>query len=234
MTVLSACQDAAKLLRPSSTPPSIIFTSSDPFAIELAALSNEAATAIAKYYDWQKLITLKTQAGDGSATAFDLPSDYDRMLVKGAVFKTSILRPMQPVRDFDIWLDHRIRSYGIVDGEWIIFGGQINIEPALASTDSAKFYYVSNLIVTDEDTSTKSTFDADTDTFRLPERLLTLALIWRWRQRKGFDYAEDMRNYEIALAEEVNRDRGSHMVRVGMPRISTGAELAFPGVIVDA
>lgn len=231
MTVLVACQDAAKQIKPAQTAPATIFNSTDTFAVELSALVNEAAYDIAKKHDWRKLILLQTQSGNGSSTAFDLPSDYDRMPVKAAVFSGKTTRPMTLIEDLDVWLDHRLRGFGIVDGEWIILSGSLNIEPAMASDDSAKYYYVSKLIVTANNQSTKTSFTADDDTFRLPERLLTLALIWRWRHRKGLDYAEDMQNYEIALAQEIARDKGSRILRLGKPRLPYDADLAFYGTI---
>lgn len=231
MTVLTACQSAAKLLKPAQTVPAVIFSSTETFAVELAALVNESAQAIFKAHDWRGLILLNTQAGDGSATAFDMPADYDRMPVKSSVFLTSTQRPMSKIDDLDVWLERTLSGISGVGGEWTLLGSQINIRPAMASTDSARFYYLSNLIVTAEDDTTKSEFTLDTDSFRLPERLLMLDLVWRWRQRKGLDYAEDMQNFEIAKAEAVNRDKGARMLRFGLRRTRGDAAPAYPWTI---
>jgi hypothetical protein len=231
MTVLSAASNASRLLGKGVI--SALLTSTDPFHVELTALCDEAATDIAKRHDWQKLLTLNTQAGDGSDTTFDLPSDYDRMPVKARVFQTSTSRSMMPVTDLDIWLENTLQSGTAPFGEWIILGGQINIRPALGASDSAKFYYVSKNIVDPASGSNHAVpFTLDTDVFVLPERLLTLGLIWRWRQMKGLDYAEDMNSFEIALAQEIARDKGSRMIAIGRARIPDGVELAYPGTIV--
>jgi len=231
MTVLEACQDAASQLRPAQAVPTAIFASTDPFARELGALSNEAARAIAKVHDWRRLTLLKTQAGDGSATEFDLPTDYDRMPVKGGLFSTAHELKLEPVDDLDEWLDREIRSFVGSIGYWIILSGSLHIKPVMAATESAKYYYITKYIAQTEAGVNKEKFTLDSDVFRLPERLLTLSLIWRWRHRKGLDYTEDMRNFEIAAAEEQSRDKGSRILRVGKARLPDGINYAFPGVI---
>lgn len=231
MTILSVCQDAARLLLPAQTPPSAIFGNTNPFAVELRTLANEGALAIFKEHDWQKQLTLKTQTGDASATAFDLPSDFDRMPIKANVFNSLTSLPMHRVRDLDVWLDHRLRTFGTVHGEWMIIGGQLNVYPVMSASQSAKYYYLSNKTVTANDASTKASFTADTDVWRLPERLLMLDLLWRWRHRKGLAYAEDMRNCEIAKAQEIKTDKGSHIVMVGRARLPADTVPTFPGTI---
>jgi hypothetical protein len=78
MTVLSACREAAIEL--SQPEPSSLFSTTDDFAKELRLQANRAAVAVAKAYDWLKLKAIHTITGDGATTAFELPSDYDRML----------------------------------------------------------------------------------------------------------------------------------------------------------
>jgi hypothetical protein len=232
MTILSVCQDAARLLLPTQAPPTTIFSSSaNPFAVELRTLANEGATAIFEEHDWQKQLTLKTQTGDAVTTAFDLPSDFNRMPIKANVFLSSTSLPMVPIRDLDVWLDHRLRTFGTVHGEWMIIGGKLNIYPVMSASQSAKYYYLSNLTVTANDASTKAAFSADADTWRLPERLLTLDLIWRWRHRKGLSYAEDLRNFQIAQSKAIKADKGSHVLSSGRPRTSSDATPAFPGTV---
>lgn len=233
-TVLATIQDACKLMGRAATAavPSAVFASADTFARELAGVSNEAATYIMKQHDWRLLTTLKTQAGDGSDTSFPLPSDYDRMPVKAAVFRASTTRPMVGIQDLDTWQFNRLQSLSNPTGEWILLGGELQIYPALASTDSAKFYYISNKFATAVDAvTTKAAFTVDTDTFRLGDRLLKLAIIWRWRALKGLDYAEDMQNFEIAFAQEIARDKGARRIVIGKARIPDGVQLAYPGTI---
>lgn len=229
MTILSACQDASKEMGLSV--PSSIYTSSDKYATELGSIANEAATYIAKNYDWRLFLILKTIAGDGATTAFTLPTDYDRMPVKAQIWRASTVQPMEGVQDLDEWRFRRLRNANNPSGEWILLTGSLQIFPVMSLTDSASFYYCSNKIVNDAGLVTKAAFTADTDVFRLPERLIKLALKWRWRAMKRLDSADEQEEYEIAQAQEIVRDKGSRMIRIGRGRIPDGVRTAYPGVI---
>lgn len=225
MTVLSACQSAAtKLNQPR---PATVFGSTSPFAQELGDLANEAATAIAKAHDWRRLTTLATITGDGSDTSFALPSDYDRMPLDSNIYGSLARLPFLKARDLDQWLEFDITPVVGAPGYWINLGGEVQIKPAMASTQTARYYYQSNIIVS----GSKTAFTVDTDTFLLPERLLTLGIVWRWKAQKGLEYAEHLKNYEIAFGEEAGRDKGSRVLHMGTPRIPDGASIAYPGYI---
>lgn len=233
MTVLTACQQASRLMN--IEPPSSIFSSSDTYAKELAAVVNESATAIAKATDWRLLTVLATFTGDGTATAFNLPSNYARMPVKGLVYSTRSQLPLTHIDDLDTWLDMDIRNWTDVIGRWTMLGGQFLLQPVLQPTENAKFYYLSNEIVKSATGAFKAAFSADDDSFRLPERLLALDVIWRWRMSKGLDYAEQMQNFEIARAEEAGRERGARKLAIGKVRVPSIAQgFAYPGVITNA
>lgn len=229
MTVLAAAQAAGIVLL--GRKPSSLF-STDQFGLELGQLATEAATAIAEYYDWQKLKKLKTYAGDGSTIAFDLPTDYGRMLKKGEIHSQMWrTRNFRKARDEDEWLLLQDINLAGTPGVWILLGGQMQFFPPLPAAETARHYYISNLIVGtgDGQPGTKTSFIADGDNFVLSERLLKLALIWRWRSQKRLEYSEDMTNYEIALSEEVAKDRGSKVIVVGPERYSTDTTAPYPG-----
>lgn len=228
MTVLSAAQSAG--IRLIGKKPVNLFSSSEPFSLELSDLATETATAIAKAHDWQALMKLCTLTGDGSKVAFDLPPDYDRMPKKVAVHSGSWDRwRYEPVRDLDQWQDLKTFGGTGLPGWWIMLGGQMQISTGnglgIADGETAQFYYLSNSVT---DTG-KPAFSADAEKFVLPERLLTLGLIWRWRAQKRQEYAEDLRNYEIALSEEIGRDKGSQIIAVGAARWPGRVGTSYPG-----
>ncbi len=227
MTVLTACAEAAIELN--QTEPATLFSTTDQFAKELRTQANKTAKAILKGYDWQKFTALQTMTGDGSTTSFTLPTDYDRMPKKANVLTSQFASPLSKVDDADEWLNLNLRPFVGAPGRWIILGGTMQILPAVATGVTANFYYIKNKIVTG---GTKTEFTADADTFDLPERLITLGVIWRWRAQKRKDYAEDMRNFEIALAEEMANDKGSRVLTVGKQRIGLDADVAHPAIIV--
>jgi len=223
MTVLSACAEAAIEL--SQSEPTTLFSTTNRFAKELRVQANKSAVAIAKAYDWQALTKQATVTGDGSDTSFALPSDYDRMVLKTNLSSASTNIDLVKVRDLDQWAYFQNHFSSTYPGYWMILGGEVLVNPAPALGVEHFYYYITKNVVTGD----KVAFTADTDTFVLPERLLTLSIIWRWRASKRMEYAEDMRNFEIALGEETATDKGSRVLVVGRQRVPYNVRTAYPG-----
>lgn len=227
MTVLTACQKAARRLTSESLVS--LFSSPTTFASEIADLADESATAIAKSYDWPVLTKLHTITGDGTDTSFALPTDYDRMPNGQRVYSTSSFMPLRPTRDLNQWLEFQIDPVVGDPGFWIILGGEMQIKPPLGAATTAKFYYISNKPIS---TNTKTAFTADADTFDLPERLLTLDVIWRWQHRKGLPgWQQNEELFNVALSQEIARAKGSRILFMGAPRHSSDVNVAYPGTV---
>jgi hypothetical protein len=71
-------------------------------------------------------------------------------------------------------------------------------------------------------------FTADDDTFLLPERLLTLGLVWRWRENKKLDASGDQEAFVKALDEYGAKDKGSRVIRRRASRGIPGTYAAWP------
>lgn len=226
MTLLSVCAEVAKVV--GLDEPDAVASSTDREYVELFSLANEMAERIARGYNWQLLSRIHTLTGDGATEDFDLPSDYDRMLVKSQVWSSSLETALSPIGSLDRWLELDIQAFDFVVNAWIIYGGQMHIKPPMATGVTAKFFYQSNLIIAPSAGSNKAEFTADTDSFRLDEQLLKLGMIWQYKAYKGLSYAEDMVNYETLLARLATRDRGSRMLRVGPVRLPRDVKVAYP------
>lgn len=227
MTVLSACNKAAVRIRGRKI--TSLFSTTDQFAIELADLANETAADVSQKHDWQNLTKLCVLDGTGAATSFALPADFDRMLKKGEVHSpTWQTARFTQARDLDQWLDFEALAVAGTPGRWIVFGGEMKILPAMGVGEQAKFFYISkNISKTD-----KPEFDRDDDEFKLPERLIHLGVLWRWRAQKRLSYAEDLKNYEIALGEAIGSDRKQRPLVIGAQRLPANVDLAWPGTII--
>lgn len=148
MTVLAAAQSAA--IRLLGRKPASLF-GNDAFGLELGELATEAAVDIAEYRDWQQLKVLQVHAGDGASIAFDLPTDFSRMLKKGevhsATWKTA---NFSPARDEDEWIYLQDVAISGTPGAWIILGGQMQIFPPMPVGELARYYYISKNIVAED------------------------------------------------------------------------------------
>lgn len=230
MTVLSALQSAA--LRLNGTRPSTIFSATDTFEMELADLANEVAQDIAKSHDWQVLTKVATFTGDGTTTDFAPPTDYDRMLIKSDLIDTaSFAWGYSRIRDVNEWLLLTQEGFEATPGSWILFGGLFQFVPAPAAASTTKFPYISKNIVTPSQGTDETQFIRDGDTFKLSERLLTLGVIWRWREQKKLDVTGEQAAFEKAFAEISGRDKGSRILFTGPARFPASVSNAYPGTL---
>lgn len=231
MSVLTAIQRACPKL--GLEVPVAVFSSTERELVELAEIANDAAEEISKAYDWQALKTVATLTGDASTEDFSQPTDYHRQLLKTKLWSsTRPGSPLEHVPDADTWLGIVTSGLTVSTGQWTIYGGFVRIRPAMALAETAKFFYITKNRVDPASGSNKEFFTLDDDVFLLDESVLRKAIIWKWKESKGLPYAEAMADYEIALAEAIGRDKGSKILIVGMQRLPSGWEYAYPGVVV--
>lgn len=225
MAILSAMQSAALMLV--GRKPGGFFASTDLFATEIADLVNEVAEDVARYQDWQALQKIATLAGDGVATDFDLPADYGRMLVNTDV-QSSVFPLWGFARYDDIneFIRDKALGYRAAPGGWIISGGKIQFNPA--PTGVSSYPYISKYWAMSDTGARKAAFTDDTDSFVLPERLLKLGLVWRWRENKKLDASGDQEAFVKALDEVAVSDGGSRVYRYNGRRSFPGTRLAWP------
>lgn len=199
--------------------------------MEIAELSNEAASDIASAHEWRALTKIYTLTGDGVASSFALPPGYDRMAVaQGIQDPNNIFWGYTAVQSLGEWITVTSNGYAaITPGWWVILDDQFQFQPKPNSGAQARFAYISANYAKTAAGVAASAFTQDSDNFVLEDRLLTLAIIWRWKAQKGMEYAEDMSNYELALSQVAARDTGSQAIRKGAPvRFSSGTRPAWP------
>lgn len=230
MTVLSVAQSVAANVKLDPVP-TTLFGSDEVESVEMRELANECAQYITDEHSWQALTRLHTITGDGATESWDLPSDYGWMPKDQQVWSSSLETPLTRIESRNRWLGLEVQSFDFVYNAWIIYGGQMHIKPALGSGATAKFYYQTKNRVQDSGGTNKALFTADTDTFRLDERLLTLCMIWRYREDNGLPYVEDMRSYGKAVAHALTRDEGAKKVVIGRRTRPRGVQTAYPDQI---
>jgi|SRR5262245_9977634 len=234
MSLLSVVQDVCVFVGVERPDAVIANLASDRTMQEMLALATEMAQRMAAdTRDWQKLKKQQTFAGDGTTTAFTLPSNYQRMPVSSNVWRSSqTAAPMRFIVNSDEWM--RRRNAGEVDawGEWTLMGGQMHIFPAMGVGVNATFVYLDRNPIRYVTTPPAppgegDVFLNDTDTFILGERLLKLGMIWQWKQHKGSSYAEEMGTYSDAIANAMGFDQPAPTF-IGTTPISANARIAYP------
>jgi hypothetical protein len=206
--------------------PDLLFGDTSDQAVEIRSVLQEAADRIVRAHDWSMLKVEETHVGDGTTEGYDLPTDYLRMPKEGQIWSTRWQHPLAPVTAEE-WLRLDVREYDLIVGTWIILEGQVKYRPVLASGESARWFYMSNLAVAPTSGANKALFTADTDTFRLGDRILELALIWEWKRAKGLPYEEQMMPAEEALAKAISDDKGARIISQSSRRNFTG-KMSYP------
>ena len=222
-SALQIVQDAAPKL--GLNVPGALFSASGRTEVELRSVLNEVAERILKAHDWAALKVKASNVGDGATTEYDLPSDFRRMPKDTQIWSSRWQRPLLPITvEDDLRLE--VREYDQIVGTWLLIGGKIKYRPALAADEIATWYYVSSHVVKTA-SGTQERFTLDSDTFRLDDHVLELALVSEWRYRKGLDYAEDMRSAELALAQVISDDKGARIISQSSRR-NVRATPAYP------
>lgn len=232
MTILSAMKSAS--LRLVGYQPSVFFSSGEQFEQEIADLINEAAADIVRYQDWQSLVSIANLTGDGVISAFDIPDGYDRMMLTAEVQDlNNWVWGYQNVNSLNEFLFLQASGWGPYPGIWSIFDNKFNFHPAPPAGQLATFPYVSKNYALDANGATKDAFTKDDDAFRLNggERLLTLWLVWRWRENKKLDATGDQENFIKAIDELAAKDRGSRVYRSRVRTTWGNTRLAYPGIL---
>jgi len=211
MSLLSLVQDAMVLCGFES--PSAVYSSSDPTVSQFKTLSQVEGDILSRRYDWRRLKVLDDYTGDGTTTTFSLPTDFDRFVTGFPFFlDESPQLPLEMVTD-DRMLALKVAQTNPTRPVWRLFGNSVEFYPAPETTDVIKFEYRSKYwIVEETETTSKARWTADTDVAVIPERLITLGLVWRYKKSKGFEYGEDFRTYELEVTKAGSVDGGRQTI----------------------
>lgn len=229
MTLLSVVQDVCSAV--GVAVPTSVFSNitGNRTMREMLALANEMAQRISyDTRDWVKFRKTATLTGDGSTTAFNLPTDFKRMILTANLRRSdNAIQPMRFIPDLDEWLQRRAMNWFTAWGEWTIIGSQINIYPAMGVAVTATFPYMHKNCINLAAGGVNDSFLTDNDVYALDERVLKLGMIWQWKAQKGTAYAEDMGTYGDALTNLMGHDSPAPIMS-GHRNASLNARVAYP------
>jgi hypothetical protein len=215
MSLLSIIQKVAPRL--GLRRPSAVVGSTDLTAQMLLELANEEGDELSRFHDWQALVTERnfTTLAQVAQTNALISTDYDRLPHNVEFWNRTLnLRYAGPTPQ-RVWQQLQSGVAAGVVGWWRIMGGQLQIYPAPTADQSLVFEYISKNWCASATGTPQSEFLADADVARIPERLMQLGIRWRWKQARGFDYAEDLETYEREREKAAVADRGTGRIRNG-------------------
>ena len=164
--------------------------------------------------DWPQPVGAQiTISGTGAAT-YALPADFRRLQRNPySVFDETLDAPGIPISTDGDWVElldsgiagadrfYRIKGY---DGAW-------SIEFESPPTSDIILSYVSNNWMAAGGVPGKM-FTSATDVLILPDRLVEVGTIWRWRERKGLPFADKYQEFNMLLGRYLNDVRGLRSV----------------------
>lgn len=198
MSLLSIAQDVTALV--GIQPPPSVAVNTDTIYAQVRAVIQQATNDLFHRHDWQvmtRVVEYTTVAGERQAGF--LSADYDRMAAGHTLWDAGrdeqIYGPLSPTE----WAGIQQRGSGFINQYWRFIGRDVFLFPAMGAGQVLRFEYLGKNVIKAVDGTERARWEKDDDTSFLPEELITLCAIWKWKSGKGFAYAEDMRNYELAL-----------------------------------
>jgi len=212
-TLLENCQAAIEEIDGFDVP-GTIFGNDDPTAILLKRCANRVGRELARDYKWQELKaehTITTTSGDSD---YAFPTDIQRF-ANLTFWNDTDQWPLVNVSDIG-WRE--LQSGIVVSGVrfyFSVFGDQVNLYPTPSSSFTIKFDYYSSYFAKASDGTEQEEFEADTDTFRLPDDVLILGVLARFKMRKGLSADAEIADYRRAVVSHLRNSRPDKMIDVG-------------------
>lgn len=228
MSLLTICQNAANRMGL----PAITAVASSTGVTErnLMALANQEGKELGRAYSWQALTKEKTFTTTAAAVqAGAIPDDLD-WIVPDTVFNRTTRRRFTGPLNADEWQTDQALLVGRVFDSFRIRGGDFLISPTPPAGETIAFEYVSKNWAKDSDGEARADLAKDDDIAVLDEELITLGVIWRFKQSRGLDYAEAFNSYTRQVAQVVMRDGAKPRLDMGSGPV---ARVPNPPVVPD-
>lgn len=212
--------------------PTLVVGSSDQQILQLLSLADEEGEELSERYVWsalQKEATFTTMAAELQGEIDTIASVGFKYIINDTIWNRTQNRPMFGSLTPSDW---QLLTSSNVAGpfqEYRIQGGNLYLKPAPPAGETCAFEYISSNYCQTLGGTPIDSWNDDTDTGILDEKIMTAGIIWRWKQVKGMDYAEDFRKYEIRVNQAMGRDAGKPTISMdGSPTNRA------PGIIVPS
>lgn len=191
MTLLSLVQDV--LGETGLDTVNTVVGTSEPRAPPLFAVARRALERVSAEYNWPQLLETHTfPTVDGTAD-YDLPSDFDKLILDTAYDATSDYKLIGGVTPAE-WQFTNIHGGALSGRKFHITGfpRKLRLTPTPTEVVSLMFLYKTNKhAVAVDGTTGKATFTLNNDSCKVGDNLVAMDMKWRYLKQRGFDYAEE-------------------------------------------
>lgn len=220
MSLLSVCQNALKEIGGFEVPTSIVGNVNET-AVRCFALANRSLKETAKRLNWPDLIVRASFSTVASTEEYSLPSDF-KTIVNESMWDDSNNRLVEGPISSEDW--EYLKNADVVGGITTYFrifkstsdnNRAIYLFPTPDDVRTIRYEYVSNgLVETSGGTLLSDAYVSDTDVSLVDEDIILLGLKWRFLKSHGLPYAEEFRDYEMAIEKGAN-DTGAPLIDLG-------------------
>ena len=225
MSLLTLIQDACDLI-PLARPSSVIGSTAQEVR-ELLGVAQEEGLELSRRYDWQKLTKEKTFTSVATETQTSMvASDLDRFVAE-TFWNRSKRRPFRGPVTAQEWQQVKSWTTSPVPEIFRYRGSDILVQPVPTAGDTFVYEYISTQWCESSGGTDQSAWAADADVGLLPERLMKLGIIWRWKAMKSFPFETDYQLYESQVQQAILRDKPQRTVNMAL-----GERTRRPGIVV--
>lgn len=198
MTLKTLCEN---ILGETGWPvPSTFAANTDATARQIVALANTELRALSERFKWPHLRTEYEFNTVVDQATYAWPDDFGALAWE-TVFDTEQyyrIRGSVPLAQWQRWqhgLEGQLSHHRFLQGYSSAGAAQITFAPAPSSVRAFTAFYYSNEYARGDDGASKAGYSADTDTSKVPERLIELGVKWRFRRVKGLDFSAELAEY---------------------------------------
>ncbi|MBM3450558.1 MAG: hypothetical protein FJX78_06190 [Armatimonadetes bacterium] len=205
MTLLSLCQDAATEI--GIAHPSAIVGQTSVDARRLLLLAREEARSLLRR-GWHQLLGAErtfTSVATETQTSI-LPSDFSHF-IPGTFWNRSRHRPFVGPLTPQEWQQTKGWTTSPATDSFTQRADAILLNPVPSAGDTFAFGYVKNTFCQSSGGTAQSDWLTDSDVGVLPEELIRLGIIWRYKQSRGFaTWQADYSKYEAEVRQRLMND----------------------------
>lgn len=233
MSLLTIVQQACRSPGIGLPAPTAVCTSADNSVLEFLTVANEEGQELSRRTPaWTALqveTTFTTVATIDQGAMVTIAPDCD-YIINDTIWDRDLRRPIFGPLTPQFW-QQQISQ--VMTGPWSQFRQQrgiLRFFPAPVAGHTCAFEYITKAWCTDvTGLISKTLFSADDDVSLLDEFIMQLGVVWRWKQGKGLEYAEDYAKYERLVADAMGRDGSKPILNLGEVRYDI-----FPGIYVSS
>lgn len=222
MSLLTICQ---RVMSVTGWPRiSSISSNLEPTAQQIFGCANDELEELSEKFKWPQLQEEYTFSAVQGQSLYPLPNDF-RVMEPDAIFSTDEYYRVRGSTSLEYWQLYKYGKLGNLGRKrfrmhYDLAGiPQIEITPTPDEAENFTCVYYSNMYARNDNNDPVPLFAADTDTSKIPERLVQLGVKWRFRRAKGLDYSAERLEYERAVSQQYAQYAAEGFAVVGGKRL---------------